>query len=226
MTLPTSDPNWLLAIDTSTEQAGLALTDGVSFAELSWVAGRNQTVSVLTQVDALRSLAGIESSAIRAVAVAIGPGMFNGLRVGMSLAKGFHLGQDAALIGVPTLDVSARQFDGLGHTVLATVAAGRGRLVWKFFPGDEPPINGDIHSLHAALASRRETLIACGDLTVEQATQLSGLPNVIIPPAASRSRRATVLAEVGWDRFVAGEIDDPITLAPVYVHSSGTPARG
>lgn len=226
MTQLTSEPTWLLAIDTSTEQAGLALTDGVSFAELSWVAGRNQTVSVLTQVDALLALVGIESAAIRAVAVAIGPGMFNGLRVGMSLAKGFHLGQDAALIGVPTLEVSAHQFGGLGHTLLATVAAGRGRLVSQFFPGDDRPVNGDIHALRSMVQKRLESVIVCGDLSIEQVAELTSLPNVIIPQASSRSRRASVLAEIGWNRFVRGEIDDPITLAPVYVHSSGEPAQG
>jgi len=225
MTQSTGDPTWLLAIDTSTGQAGLALTDGVAFAEISWVAGRNQTVSVLTQVDALLSLAGIESSAIRAVAVAIGPGMFNGLRIGMSLAKGFHLGQDAALIGVSTLEVSARQFGGLGHTVLATVAAGRDRLVWQSVPGDADPVNGDVQALRAIVENCLETVIVCGDLSIEQAAELTTLPNVIIPPASSRSRRATVLAEIGWERFVRGEIDDPITLSPVYVHSSGVPAR-
>ena len=93
---------WLLAIDTSTEIAGLALDDGDRRFELAWHAGRDQTVSVLAEIDHLLGLAGIEPSQLAAIAVATGPGMFNGLRVGMGVAKGLVIGLDVALIGVST----------------------------------------------------------------------------------------------------------------------------
>src|SRR4051812_20321526 len=123
---------WLLAIDTSTEQAGIALTDGSRTAETSWWAGRDQTVTVLAQIDRLVDLVGINPGEIAAIAVATGPGMFNGLRVGMSIAKGWHLGSGAVLIGVSTFDITTEPYSGLGLPVIATIAAGRGRLVWRF----------------------------------------------------------------------------------------------
>jgi len=74
--------NQLLAIDTSTDFAGIAVSGGSNVVELRWSAGRNQTTSVLEQIDRCLKLGGIAVSDLSAIAVAIGPGMFNGLRVG------------------------------------------------------------------------------------------------------------------------------------------------
>ena len=54
--------NPLLAIDTSTEVAGVALLGDSAAVALSWDAGRNQTTTVLDQVDRCLALAGIGSS--------------------------------------------------------------------------------------------------------------------------------------------------------------------
>jgi hypothetical protein len=59
------------------------MTEG---AELRWNAG-NQTVTLL-EIDHLCRLCSIEITALSAIAVATGPGSFNALRVGMSVAKG------------------------------------------------------------------------------------------------------------------------------------------
>lgn len=217
---PTTDSGWLLAIDTSTEQAGLAVTNGSDIAELSWRAGRDQTVSVLAQIDRQLELSGITTVDLAAVAIASGPGMFNGLRVGMSLAKGLQLGTGVALLGVSTLEVTAFPFQGLGRPVVAVVAAGRGRLVWQRFPGTDQPVNGSVDELAATLESDLEEVFVVGDLTDDQATHLAAIPGAVVPVRAARQRSPAALAEIGWRRFVSGERDDPVALAPVYVHGS------
>lgn len=216
----TSEPGWLLAIDTSTEQAGLAVTNGGELAELSWRAGRDQTVSVLAQIDRLLDLAGIETRDLAAVAIASGPGMFNGLRVGMSLAKGLHLGSGVPLLGVSTLDVTAYPFLDLRRPVVAIVGAGRGRLVWQGYPDGDQPENGTVDELAALLESCPGEILVVGDLTDEQAERLAALPDVMVPVRAARQRRPAALAEIGWRRLINGERDDPVSLAPVYVHRS------
>ena len=85
----------LLAIDTSTDTASLALVrDSQVLAELTWYCGQNHTVELLPQLT--HFLHQIESGlqAISGIIVARGPGSFNGLRVGISTAKGlaFSLG--------------------------------------------------------------------------------------------------------------------------------------
>lgn len=216
---------WLLALDTSSEQAGIALTDGSRVAEVSWHAGRDQTTSVLREVDHLCELVSVTIADLDAVAVATGPGMFNGLRVGMSVAKGLVLGLDVPLIGVPTLDVAAYPFLRVATTVVATVAAGRGRLVWASYRADgdrlhllTPPRNGTANELAAAAAAHGPGVVVTGELTLEQEQTVSATAATAVPPPAARRRRPASLAALAWERFAVGDVDDAVTLEPVYLH--------
>jgi tRNA threonylcarbamoyladenosine biosynthesis protein TsaB len=225
--MTTADQQWLLAIDSSSESASLALTDSVHVAEVTWHAGRDQTATLLGEIDRLCTLLHIHPANLSAVAVAIGPGMFNGLRVGMSVAKGFVLALDLPIIGISTLDVAAYPFVGIGLPVLATVAAGRGRLVWsEYEPGNDvrqstPPQNGTIDDL-AAHALRISPCVITGELTPEHANRFRGNPGIRLLPAAARTRRASALAELAWPRFRNDDFDDAVELEPVYLHSAAS----
>jgi len=152
---------WMLAIDTSTEQAGLALDDGHRAIERSWHAGRSQTTTVLPAIDALLREAGITVVDLAAIAVAIGPGTFTGLRVGVSIAKGLILAREIPLIGIPTLDVTAAGGDASAQHVVAVLPAGRGRVVWQRYgrDADVGPHNTTVAELVDALADSPDALV-------------------------------------------------------------------
>src|SRR5688572_18486426 len=97
----------LLALDTSTGLASVALYDGTVRAEATWQAGRNHSAEVLPEVDRLLRRQGLGPRDLRAVAVAIGPGSYTGVRVGVALAKGFAASLRIPVVGVCTLDVLA-----------------------------------------------------------------------------------------------------------------------
>jgi tRNA threonylcarbamoyladenosine biosynthesis protein TsaB len=98
----------ILAIDTATDWVGLALHDGSSvLAEFGWRSRRTQTIELAPAVAQLWARTGVSAGDLSAIAVAIGPGSYTGLRVGLALAKGMALGQNLPLIGVPTLDIVA-----------------------------------------------------------------------------------------------------------------------
>ncbi len=220
----------MLAIDTSSEQAGIALMSRERSAETVWFAGRDQTTSVLSEIDCLRRLVGIDVSDLAAIAVATGPGMFNSLRVGMSVAKGFVIGLDLPLIGVATLDIAAYPCSRFPGHVIAAVAAGRGRLVWAVYGGAatwrllEPPQNGTLDDLIAAAHAIGDPLTITGELTAEQERALRAATRAAVPPSSARMRRPLALAEIAWQRLEAGEVDDPVSLEPVYLHPVPRPA--
>lgn len=217
---------WILAIDTSSEEAGLALSNGTRSCELNWRAGRDQTVTTLAEIDHLLTLTGIAIDQVGAVAVATGPGMFNGLRVGMSIAKGLHLAHGTPLIGIPTLEFTANPFRDLAPVVVATVAAGRGRLVWQVFPGMPTPRNGTVLELATALSSLPTGTIVVGELADEQAVALRERSTAIIPAPSLRGRRPGTLAALGLARWRENRFDDPVTLGPIYVHTGAAVSRG
>ena len=131
-------PPTILVIDTSTAQGAVALYDGQRISSRSWPAERNHTTTSLAQIHRLLDDAGITSDTLAAIGVATGPGAFTALRVGMGLAKGFHLAANTPLVGVPTLLATALPFSGLGRPIIATLPAGRGRLVWARYEGTSP----------------------------------------------------------------------------------------
>lgn len=219
---PEAVPAPILAIDSASEQAGLALFDGTTSTELSWHAGRSQTTVLLAEIQHILALNGLEPGQLGAVAATVGPGTFNGLRVGLSVAKGLVLGLDLPIIGVPTLTAAALPFAGLGLHVAPLVPAGRGRIAWALLaPAPDgwtemsSPRNGTIEDLRAALPDGASTVVA-GELSEQQADLLGQDDRIILPPPALRQRRPAALAEIAWARLQRGDTDDPASLQPFY----------
>lgn len=125
----------LLALDTSTRQAGIALYDGERgvIAEYNWLSGRQHTVELMPEVARLLVAAHATPRDLQATAVALGPGSFTGLRVALAAAKGLALSRGTALLGISTLDVVAYPHHNQPLPVAAAVQAGRGRLCWAVY---------------------------------------------------------------------------------------------
>jgi len=98
----------LLAIDTSTAQIGLALYDGANIpGELVWQSRAHHTEQLAPALAGLLERVGVGMDSVEALGVAIGPGSFTSLRVGLAFVKGLALARHIPLIGIPTLDIVA-----------------------------------------------------------------------------------------------------------------------
>ena len=124
----------ILAIDTSTARLGIAVFNGTEIlGENCWTSPNRHTVSLAPAVERLLSDLEIERKKLKAVAVALGPGSFTSLRVGLSFAKGMSLGWGIPVIGVPTLDITAAQQPLDDTPLCAFLQAGRGKLAVSFY---------------------------------------------------------------------------------------------
>lgn len=112
----------LLTIETSTPAESVAVVrDGVVLAELTETVGRGHTESLLRAVDEVLGRSGLAPADLDAVAVALGPGRFSGLRVGLATAKGLAAVTGVAVVPVgtlPALAESVRPREGLVATLL------------------------------------------------------------------------------------------------------------
>src|SRR5512133_2146250 len=98
----------LLAVDTSTAQVGLALYDGAQvISEYAWRSSQRHTVELAPAVSDLLARSGLKMDDVQALGIALGPGSFTSLRVGLSLVKGLALVRHLPLVGIPTLDILA-----------------------------------------------------------------------------------------------------------------------
>ncbi|MDQ4074916.1 MAG: tRNA (adenosine(37)-N6)-threonylcarbamoyltransferase complex dimerization subunit type 1 TsaB [Chloroflexota bacterium] len=221
----------LLALDSATRQAGLALYDGeVVRAEANWSGGLYHTEWLAPTIDDALKRINARAADLSAVAVTRGPGSFTGLRVAMSLGKGIAAAHSLPIIGISSLDVTAYPHVGLGHAVLALLQAGRGRHAYAIYePGGthsalsatEPTI-ADIEGVAQRLAAyeAESRVHVVGELTPAERRYLEEKMEEeirLLPPALA-VRRPAALAELAWHRFKAGDVDDLHTLEPFYLN--------
>lgn len=213
-----------LAIDTSTDTASLALVQGSQvLAELTWHSGQNHTVELLPQLIHLLNQTKINLHSINCIIVARGPGSFNGLRVGISTAKGLAFSLEIPIVGISTLEVDAYQHAETGLPICPILNAGRGEIATAIYQrkyNEWRQLIGEHITTIEALCSQITTkTVFCGEFIPIIATQLREQlkQRAIIPPSAARLRRASFLAELGLKRVKAGNYDNLATLQPLYL---------
>jgi len=136
----------LLALDTSTHQASVALCDEQTlYGEYTWQIGNNHSVELLERIQRMVVVdCGSSLQAIDGVTVAIGPGSFNGVRVAVATAKAFAFALHKPLVGVSTLEIIAAQQDKWRGPVCSILEAGRSELYAACYLFDERDNNGEI----------------------------------------------------------------------------------
>jgi tRNA threonylcarbamoyladenosine biosynthesis protein TsaB len=211
----------LLAIDTSSRQAGVALFQGGRglLAEYNWHSANRHTEELIPALEMLLAGAGCRVSDLTAIAVALGPGSFSGLRVGLAAAKGLAVASRVKLLGVSTLDVTAFPHHAQPLPVVAVVQAGRGRLYSARYEGG---VRGPYRlSTPPELAAHTAgPVLFVGELTAADRaalTQALGEADAQFLPSSQSLRRAGCLAELAWRRFERGEADDAASLSPLYL---------
>jgi tRNA threonylcarbamoyl adenosine modification protein YeaZ len=129
----------VLALDTTTPCASVALLDASGVTEERSVSEAGHSGFVLPAVEALLASRGLEAAAVDLIAVTIGPGSFTGLRVGLGSAQGLALASGKPCVGVPTLDVLAHTARGAAPSLVALMNAFRGEVFCGVYDRDARP---------------------------------------------------------------------------------------
>lgn len=216
----------LLAVDTSTVYVGLALQDGSQvISEYTWRSNQHHTVELAPAVAELLSRSGLNIDQIEAIGVALGPGSFTSLRVGLSFVKGLALARGLPVIGIPTLDIYATSQPASRLPLLAAIQAGRGKLAVGWYKstrkGWQAQGPARVATLQTLIEEIRSPSIVCGEFTAGERQQLAkDDANVKLVSPAGSVRRPSILAELVWARWQRGEVDDEAALAPIYLHTA------
>ena len=213
-----------LAIDTSTETASIALAEESEvLAELTWRCGQNHSAELLPRFNQLLEQIGASLQSINCIFVARGPGSYNGLRVGVSTAKGLAFSLGVPLIGIGTLEVEAYPHAETGLPVCPIFNAGRGEIATALFQKKRRKwcqlAEEHITTVDGLCSQITEKTLFCGEFMPFVVTQLRRQlkQKAVIPSPAGMLRRAGFLTELGWQRLKAGDYDDVTTLQPLYL---------
>ena len=216
----------LLAVDTSTAQVGLALYDGAQvIGEYAWRSSQRHTVELAPAISELLTRCGITMDDVRALGVALGPGSFTSLRVGLSLMKGLALSRHLPLVGIPTLDILAAAQPASKLPLVVAIQAGRGRFAAGWYKssknGWQAKAEARVVTVETLIDEIQSPSILCGEFTSEDRQRLMDMnDNMRVASPAGSVRRPAVLAELAWARWQAGHVDDEASLAPIYLHTA------
>jgi tRNA threonylcarbamoyladenosine biosynthesis protein TsaB len=218
----------LLAIDTATKYMSVALHDGNTLlGEQTWLAGNRHTTTLAPTIAEMVKACEVKLSDVSAVAVAIGPGSYTGLRIGVSFAKGLAGARKLPLIGMTTLDLTVQSQPANEQDLLAVVQAGRGRVIvnkyqWRanaWRSESEPRLLewGDVVTWIDA-----PTLVT-GEIDQDGRDALATVADVTLIAPAFRLRRAGFLAEYAWEQLrQSSDVKrfDALSVMPVYLQMS------
>jgi len=215
----------LLAIDTSTEWIGIALFNGTNvLAEQIWRSKNYHTVELVPSIKEMLTKTQTRASSLTGIGVALGPGSFTGLRIGLSVAKGIALGQKLPVAGIPTLEILAAAQPGLRRPMLAFLEVGRGRYAYaryQYKQGSWQAITDiAVNDIRDMASTIKSPIYVVGDMDAEQ-RQILGRKwkTARLASPSLCLRRPAVLAELAWAKIQAGQADDAASLAPIYVHT-------
>jgi tRNA threonylcarbamoyladenosine biosynthesis protein TsaB len=215
----------LLAVDTSTRMIGIALHNTTNvLGEFMWHSKNYHTVELAPAIKEMFDRCQITPRQLTGLGVALGPGSFTGLRIGLALVKGIAQGLNIPIIGVPTLDFLAAGQPLSEYPMAAILQAGRGRLAVGKYQVDKGQWqsvgSSEIMTAEELAKKIKKPTIVCGELEAgQQKTLARKYRNVIMVPPSQSIRRPSILAEIALERMQENKHTDIQSIKPIYLQT-------
>jgi tRNA threonylcarbamoyladenosine biosynthesis protein TsaB len=221
----------LLAIETSTVTGAVALLEaGRVVAESRVSIAVTHGERLMAAIDGVLRSARWELADVQAFAVALGPGSFTGLRIGLSTVKGLAFATGKPVVGVPTLDALAWRLPYCAYPVCPVLDARKNEVYAALYRTRE----GWLELLEAPRAVPPATLaeelrdatqgplVFVGDAVLPFGTVFVEVlgSRALLAPADLRLPSAVTVGELGASALARGEPADPADLVPLYVRPS------
>jgi len=124
----------LLSINTSTKQYSIAvMKDEIVSGECILPSSPNHFSNLMPSIDDLLVKVGLVVQNIEGLIIALGPGSFTGIRIGLSVAKGFSECLNIPIIGIHTLVAMASQLPYLKEDICSLVTSRKGEVFTAIF---------------------------------------------------------------------------------------------
>ncbi|MGI9624914.1 MAG: tRNA (adenosine(37)-N6)-threonylcarbamoyltransferase complex dimerization subunit type 1 TsaB [Acidimicrobiales bacterium] len=217
----------ILGIESATPQVGCAIGghEGV-LASCHSSRGRRHAEMLTPQIEFTCGQARVSLSEISVVAVDVGPGLFTGLRVGLSAAMATAYALGAPMIGVSSLDLLAFPIRHSPRLIVAAIDARRGEVFHAFYrqvPGGVQRVSEAAISAPAELSSellaRGEDCVLVGDGAMRYADQFAGLRGVEAAEQGLAHPGADSLVQLAHAKALREEFVSLSELRPIYLRN-------
>ncbi len=181
---------------------------------------------LMSAVDVILRQSDLTLDSIDAFSVAIGPGSFTGLRIGLSTVKGLSYATGRPIVTVPTLEAFAMNFPQCAYPVCLMLDARKSEVYAAVFTwkreGFERTFEESSIRPEELLRELRGPVLFAGegvDLYRSLITEIMGDRAIIASPEKMVPSPANVAA-LGLGKALRGEFVDPSEAAPFYIRKS------
>ncbi len=223
----------ILGIDTSTSCGSVGLIeDEETISEYLLNTPVTHSERLLRAIEFVLREARCRIEQIQGWAVALGPGSFTGLRIGVSTVKGLAFTTGKPVAGISTLDVFASQIAVTSHLICPILDARKKEVYTAFYRYGE---RGSLTRQSEYLAIPPEDLVTkikeqtifLGDgVKIYGDFLLNCLPSLaIVPPAPFHVSHGSMVATLGMELLRKGEQLDLSAFSPIYIRRSEAEIR-
>ena len=218
----------ILAIETSAKAVSAAVAeDGKILCAGYQDTGLTHSRTLMPIVEGIMKNTNLTMADIGAIAVAVGPGSFTGIRIGVAAAKGLAFGADKPAISVSTLAAMARNVSFADGLILCAMDARRKQVYNALFEAKDGRLIRLTEDRAIALADlleevkddpRPKTVVGDGGKLCQSFLEANGVPCRLAPPhlvmqnAMSVALAAEELAAQG--KFLSAQELEPVYLRP------------
>jgi tRNA threonylcarbamoyladenosine biosynthesis protein TsaB len=236
----------ILAIETSTMLGGIAVADDSAglIAEVRLNVKSTHSERLMTEIDHVLQQSGLSAHEIDIIGVAIGPGSFTGLRIGLSTAKGFSYSTGKPIVSVPTLEAFAWNFPYCRHPVCIMLDARKGEVYAALFQWAEngfaklmSEVSVNAEKLMEKITSGtlqlppgkpgeegfgEERIIFAGEGALLYKNKIEAMigRQAVFAPLEKMVPSPANVASIGIQKALKGEFSEPVSLVPIYIRRS------
>jgi tRNA threonylcarbamoyladenosine biosynthesis protein TsaB len=218
----------ILSLNTSTKQYSLAvLRNETVLGEYLLSSGSSHFRDLMPCLHDLLEKTTLTPGQLEGVTVAIGPGSFTGVRVGLTIAKGISQGLGIPIVGVPTLLALASQIPYAKEDICPLVTSRKGEVFAALFRRD--PDNhltrieedASLKVVDLPVLIKRKTIIIGNDFTAQGplVKQYAGI-NALLAPPNLWNLRASSIGALALQRLEKGNSDSVSELVPIYLRGA------
>lgn len=230
----------ILGIDTSTENGGIGIIEEKKvLSECNLHIKDTHSNQLMPLLDEILERLELEISQIDAFAVALGPGMFTALRIGIGTVKGLGYALNKPVVGIPTLDAIANNLKFVDRLICPVMDARRNEVFTAIYQGGKESGRDGNRPLLQRLSDYLcipfdrvteivdEPTIFLGDATDKYRNFIeSSMKDAVIADSVFDLPRGANIAMLGKKKLLSEGIDNQkfkeniFSLTPLYVRKS------
>ena len=221
----------VLALDTSTSQASVAITSSeIVLAESTFTCNRSLSARLVPEIEHLLGLAGLTIKDIDLFAAAIGPGSFTGVRCGVATVQGLALATGKPCAGFSSLAMLSMNFALASHPVCTLLDARKSEVYAGLYDssnGTPTRLIADCvmpieQFLDLIVTQNDQPIIFVGEgaLRYHETILAHRGERALFAPISHNTGRAAHGAILALDTFHKGIALTPAQLQPDYIRAS------